>query len=201
MTALHVLGRRLAFAALASVAVWLVPGAAAQIVTPVTTTQVIVSDTLVPTPPLRQEVITPEPSPAHVWVPGYWEREPDTWTWKAGHWEIPPFVGAHWQPGYWVYSYGRYEWHPGHWSATGNALVMQQKIEVPTRVPETVPATAPAADLTGRPGYWEWRSTGWVWIPGQYLAPPAPTAQWVAGYWEQGPLGRWRWTAGHWVVR
>jgi hypothetical protein len=38
----------------------------------------------------------------------------------------------------------------------------------------------------------------YVWIAGQYVQRPAPSANWVPGYWQQGPNG-WIWTEGRWA--
>jgi hypothetical protein len=38
-------------------------------------------------PPDRVEVITPQPSPAHVWIRGRWERHGSEFVWIEGRWE------------------------------------------------------------------------------------------------------------------
>ena len=35
----------------------------------------------------RVEVISPQPSPQHVWVRGRWERRGEGWGWIEGRWE------------------------------------------------------------------------------------------------------------------
>src|ERR1044071_2053373 len=41
------------------------------------------------------------PSPAHLWVGGFWANRDGRWAWMPGHWERGPRVGAHWTAGHW----------------------------------------------------------------------------------------------------
>jgi hypothetical protein len=56
-----------------------------------------------PAPPAPlADTVTPSPAPNALWVPGYWDFNGTTYTWTAGHWEIPPpmsttYVAAHWE--------------------------------------------------------------------------------------------------------
>jgi hypothetical protein len=77
----------------------------------VTTREVVVSQA---PPPLRQEVLTMAPSPAHLWVPGYWTWN-NGWQWVSGRWEQPPQQRTTWMPGQWVQQGPNWVWHPGHW--------------------------------------------------------------------------------------
>jgi hypothetical protein len=66
-------------------------------------------------PPPAVDVVTPAPVANAVWIPGYWSFDGSSYSWVAGHWEIPPanthtYVAAHWEnqgsgyffvPAYW----------------------------------------------------------------------------------------------------
>lgn len=68
-----------------------------------------------PPPPQAEGVISPAPAANAVWIPGYWSFDGNSYSWVAGHWEIPPmnthtYVAAHWEnqgsgyffvPAYW----------------------------------------------------------------------------------------------------
>jgi len=68
-----------------------------------------------PPPPPREEVQAVPSPPGHIWVPGYWAWEGNTWTWVAGHWEQPPERMATWVPGQWVQRGDEWMWRAGHW--------------------------------------------------------------------------------------
>lgn len=161
-----------------------------------TTTQPITSPTPLTPPPARQEIIKPEPSAEHVWIPGAWERQPGTWVWVEGHWDKPPLLPSRWVQGYWKYQEGQYQWHPGHWAASEQGIVAAKPMATPSIPSETIPPP-PGANATWVPGHWEWNGT-WVWVPGYYTIKPAAEATWVSGHWKQGLFGNWRWIAGHW---
>ena len=63
----------------------------------------------------KQDVIPAQPSPQHVWQPGYrtW-KEGNSWVWVPGRWAVPPYPYGTWIPNYWSYRYGYYHWAPGH---------------------------------------------------------------------------------------
>lgn len=68
-----------------------------------------------PPPPAPTEMVTQSPAANAVWIPGYWSFDGGSYSWAAGHWEIPPpnthtYVAAHWEnqgtgyffvPAYW----------------------------------------------------------------------------------------------------
>lgn len=56
---------------------------------------------------------------------------------------------------------------------------------------------APSEDYHWIPGYWAWQN-GWVWVPGQWVASPHPTAVWEPGVWAWRPTG-WVWRPGRWI--
>ena len=82
------------------------------VVTTVPTGAIVVSET---PPPLRHEVIGVAPSPAHVWVQGYWVHRNHRWVWAPGHYEVRPRAAAVWVPGHWDRTSRGWVWFPGHW--------------------------------------------------------------------------------------
>jgi hypothetical protein len=172
----------------------------AQVVVEPTEPVSIVSPTYIDVPPPQQEVITPSPSPAYVWVPGQWNRTAENWNWVAGQWVQPPFSNVYWVPGYWQHRGGQFVWETGHWAAADQGVVVAKPVTLPPVYVEAKPV-APAAStrLVWQPGYWDWRGT-WVWVPGEYIQTQSPTAVWVPGQWVVGADGMWRWSAAHWAV-
>jgi hypothetical protein len=163
------------------------------------TQEVITSTTYIDTPPPQQQVITPAPGPSYVWVPGRWDRTPDSWSWVAGSWVQPPFSNAYYVPGYWQNWGGKYQWEAGHWAAADQGYVVQKPVTVPPVYVEPQPA-APAGNFVWQPGHWEWRGT-WVWVPGEYIANSQPRAVWVQGSWQATPAGTWAWNPAHWTLK
>jgi hypothetical protein len=52
-------------------------------------------------PAVRIEVQSARPSPAHIWVPGYWTWEVSAYVWTPSVWVLPPEPTAVWvQPRY-----------------------------------------------------------------------------------------------------
>ena len=75
------------------------------------------SETVVVTeapPAPRVEVIPAAPSPAHVWVGGYWSWQ-GRWVWVPGHWASRPAPSSTWVAGHWAPRRRGYVWVPGHW--------------------------------------------------------------------------------------
>jgi hypothetical protein len=159
----------------------------------------VIADEPLPAPARKAEVITEEPSPEYVWVPGDWEREQDDWTWVEGHWEKPPHKNAHWQRGHWQWDKDYWRWLRGHWVTGSVGWIVDDIIEIPELLTETKPPK-PGGENHWVAGYWEWNGK-WTWIPGYWTSLPDPAAEWVAGHWEAyGTGGGWRWIAGHWQV-
>ena len=48
-----------------------------------------------------------------------------------------------------------------------------------------------------RAGYHRWDGAHYVWVPGEYVAPPRPRAVWVQGRWVNSPRGYF-WREGYW---
>src|SRR5262245_55825579 len=91
----------------------------------------IAVDQPIAAPPPKAEFITPEPSKEHVWIPGYWEREPNQWVWVQGHWDRPPLLPARWVTGYWKVKENRYHWHQGHWAIAENGVIVNKPYDQP----------------------------------------------------------------------
>jgi len=66
-------------------------------------------------PPIRYEAPPPRPSPAHVWLAGYWGFENGATVWIGGEWAPPPAPGYVWVPAVWKNHGHRWRYHPGHW--------------------------------------------------------------------------------------
>jgi hypothetical protein len=64
---------------------------------------------------------------------------------------------------------------------------------------ETIPAP-PTTMMAWQPGHWTWTSSGWSWVPGQYIQRPQQTAVWQPGHWVQQPDGSYSWMDGHWQM-
>jgi len=65
------------------------------------TTDVVVQE-VPPPPPPQREVIVVQPSPAAIWIDGYWAFEDQRYVWVPGYWTVPPpqrraFVQPHWE--------------------------------------------------------------------------------------------------------
>ncbi len=55
------------------------------------------------------------PSPAHVWVDGYWVRGRNGYTYRNGYYRLPPRGRTYYTPGYWVRGRNGYYWKNGRW--------------------------------------------------------------------------------------
>ncbi len=52
-------------------------------------------------------------------------------------------------------------------------------------------------DWVWRAGYYRHDGRDFVWVPGEYVAPPHPHARWTAGRWERHN-GNYVWVEGRW---
>lgn len=68
----------------------------------------------VPPPPPRAEAPTLQPSPGHIWVPGYWKWTGVNYEWTDGRW-IKGKKDRIWVPGTWEQAGARWVWKPGKW--------------------------------------------------------------------------------------
>lgn len=80
--------------------------------------------------------------------------------------------------------------------ASAQEIVVAPSAPPPPQV-ETVPPPPASVDVW-TPGRWAWNGANWSWIPGQYVARPAPQATWIPGHWEMQATGGYVWVAGHW---
>ena len=46
-------------------------------------------------------------------------------------------------------------------------------------------------------GHWQRAATGWAWVGGRYIVPPARYRSWAPGGWRHGRRG-WYYVEGHW---
>jgi hypothetical protein len=69
-------------------------------------------------PPPRPYEAVPPPPPEHrdwAWHAGYHQWDGHNYVWVPGHYEQPPYRGAHWVDGHWAHRGGGYVWVEGHW--------------------------------------------------------------------------------------
>jgi hypothetical protein len=68
-------------------------------------------------PALRTETIVAAPSPAHVWVTGYyrWHPKRHTYVWVPGHWQKPPRPHQVWAAGHWEQRNHEWVYFEGRW--------------------------------------------------------------------------------------
>lgn len=78
-------------------------------------------------PPLRVESPTLQPSPAHVWVSGYWKWKGVNYEWTEGRW-VKAKKGRKWVPGTWEQVGSRWVWNAGSWKKieTGEPKAVQK---------------------------------------------------------------------------
>mgnify|MGYP006910579844 FL=1 len=80
--------------------------------TPATSTTVV---TQAP-PTLQQEHVLTQPSPAHVWLTGYWTWRNARYEWLAGRWELPPTPTSVWVAPRWEQQGVAYRFFEGYWN-------------------------------------------------------------------------------------
>ncbi len=66
-------------------------------------------------PPLRVESPTLQPSPNHVWIPGYWKWAGINYDWVEGRW-VKAKKNKVWVPGTWEENGSYWVWKPGKWT-------------------------------------------------------------------------------------
>lgn len=67
----------------------------------------------------------------------------------------------------------------------------------PPPLPEYDQPPAPQDDYQWTPGYWNYASAGYFWVPGIWVAPPFYGALWTPPYWGNSG-GRWLCHRGYW---
>jgi hypothetical protein len=72
-----------------------------------------------PQPAQRAEVVSPQPAPAYVWIPGHhtWRASDQAYVWVPGYWTVPP-PGHVWVPGHWTTSPTGHFWIDSYWRRT-----------------------------------------------------------------------------------
>ena len=66
-------------------------------------------------PAERVEIITPAPSPNHVWIRGHWGWQGGRHIWVGGFWELRR-PGQVWVDGHWVAHRHGWVWVGGRWA-------------------------------------------------------------------------------------
>lgn len=67
-------------------------------------------------PPAPQsEPVLEQPSPKHVWIPGYWSYRSSRYVWIAGRWELPPRSEAVWVAPHYEREANAYRFYEGYW--------------------------------------------------------------------------------------
>jgi hypothetical protein len=61
------------------------------------------------------DVIPSQPSPAAVWIPGYWNWNGYQYNWIAGFWAIPPVGFRVYVGGEWIFRHGGYYYRRAYW--------------------------------------------------------------------------------------
>lgn len=156
-----------------------------------------------PPPPLREEIIVVQPSPAHVYIRGYWAWREGRHIWVAGHWDLPPRPGCVWVEPRWERRERGYVFVSGNWQSGG--VRVQENIQVAPSINVTLNIVAKAPPPPRheviiereRPspghiwikGYWVWRKGRHVWMAGHWEHPPHANAVWTEPSWERRDRG------------
>jgi hypothetical protein len=69
-----------------------------------------------PMPVAEADVITVQPSPDFVWIPGHWTWRQTAYVWLAGHWEFPPHGNATWVGPHCEPENGAFRFYEGYWN-------------------------------------------------------------------------------------
>jgi len=104
-------------------------------------------------PPLRPESPPPRPSPAYVWIPGYWSWQDSAHVWVPGEWTVPPLPGYVWLPATWQQHGHGWEYAAGHWEHHHGPIYVETDV-VPTGASparHTIIISGHVTDLDGAP--------------------------------------------------
>ena len=96
-------------------------------------------------PRVRYEQRPPRPSPAHIWIGGYWGWENDTHVWIGGEWATPPQPGYAWEPPHWRRHGHRWGYSPGYWRHHGGPVYVGEAMG-----PEPDPGYGNGITISGR---------------------------------------------------
>lgn len=143
-------------------------------------------------PPPREEVIIAQPSPAHVWIKGYYVWRESRHVWIAGHWELPPRHGYVWVEPRWErrdrgYVFLAGGWHEG--PAVHVSLSFVAQPPPPPRHEVIIERNRPSPEHIWIKGYYVWREGRHVWVAGHWERPPHRGAVWIEPRWEHRPEG------------
>jgi hypothetical protein len=154
-------------------------------------------------PPPQREIIVERPSPAYVWVGGYWHWRAGKHVWIGGQWQLPPRANAVWVAPRWELRGGRHVFVQGFWRDVGVAVAVgggsssvvvaastgpAQEVMVVSAPPPPraeVVFAPPSRFHVWIPGYWAWRGGRHVWVAGHYEMPPHGQHLWHEPRWER----------------
>jgi hypothetical protein len=80
--------------------------------------------------------------------------------------------------------------------APRDVVVVQRPVDPPAPRVE-VRTEAPSREHVYLEGYYDFRGSDWVWVPGRWERPMRPDAKWVPGRWVRVE-GGYMWEPGHW---
>ena len=103
--------------------------------------------TIAPPAP-RVEVRPVQPSPRHVWAPGYWHWRGGRHAWVGGRFVMPPAPGRTWVEARWVNEGGQWVFYDGRWDGGG---VVVQPAPPPRQVVVVHPAPPPRQVIVVQP--------------------------------------------------
>jgi hypothetical protein len=85
------------------------------------------------------------------------------------------------------------------WPAPGHAQIAAGiSVDIaPPPLPVYAEPPLPEDGYIFMPGYWAWAPSGFYWVPGTWVLPPAPGLLWTPGYWAFID-GVYVWYAGYW---
>ncbi|MFT3830171.1 MAG: YXWGXW repeat-containing protein [Opitutaceae bacterium] len=149
-------------------------------------------------PPPEREIIIERPSPAHVWLGGYWTYRAGRHVWISGRWDLPPRPDVIWVTPHWVRRGHGYVFVDGCWRDRGylrprTSVVVESDgwrsdgvitiAPPPIRIERHRPPR-PGFEFVWIDGYWGWHGGRHVWIGGHWDRPPHGHHHWRQPRWE-----------------